>query len=223
MDTFDGLTYAGTSLLLKVRQVDAQRLCFTSDDVARAINTAMLGDPASVLLEGDRVVTIRVKVDPDRIDRISTLEDLPIRSPNGSVVHLSDLVDVREEAGQLELRREDLRQDIAVTARLENRDLGSAMAEIQQVLGGDASLNVVSFLGTIIGIGIVAKNGILMLDFVEHFVAAGDPFDEALVKSGRRRHGRARHLRAPVARGDTHRPAHHSQKRVSAAPDGTLI
>ena len=29
------------------------------------------------------------------------------------------------------------------------------------------SLNVVSLLGAIIGIGIVAKNGILMLDFVE--------------------------------------------------------
>jgi len=49
------------------------------------------------------------------------------------------------------------------------------------------SLNVVSFVGAIIGIGIVAKNGILMLDFVEHFVAQGDSFDEALVKSGRRR------------------------------------
>jgi multidrug efflux pump subunit AcrB len=49
------------------------------------------------------------------------------------------------------------------------------------------SLNVVSFLGAIIGIGIVAKNGILMLDFVDHFLAAGDSFDEALVRSGRRR------------------------------------
>ena len=29
------------------------------------------------------------------------------------------------------------------------------------------SLNVVSFLGAIIGVGIVTKNGILMLDFVK--------------------------------------------------------
>ena len=33
------------------------------------------------------------------------------------------------------------------------------------------SLNIVSFLGAIIGVGIVAKNGILMLDFVEHLQA----------------------------------------------------
>jgi multidrug efflux pump subunit AcrB len=49
------------------------------------------------------------------------------------------------------------------------------------------SLNVVSFLGAIIGVGIVAKNGILMLDFVEHLCAAGQPLQEALVQSGRRR------------------------------------
>ena len=258
VDTFDGLTYAGTSLRLAVRQIDAQRLGFTSDDIATAVSTAMLGQPSSTFLEGDRVVTIRVKLDPTRIDQIATLRDLPIRSPKGEVVHLSDVVDISEETGQLELRREDLRQDIAVTARLENRDLGSAMSEIQRVLSSDTSipagaieygglfeqqqasfrnlsvvlgmaivlvftvllmefrsfaepfaivfgavlslfgtmlalwltgtsLNVVSFLGAIIGIGIVAKNGILMLDFVEHFVAEGSSFDEALVRSGRRR------------------------------------
>jgi multidrug efflux pump subunit AcrB len=49
------------------------------------------------------------------------------------------------------------------------------------------SLNVVSLLGAIIGIGIVAKNGILMLDFVKHLRAEGLDLTEALVRSGRRR------------------------------------
>ena len=173
-------------------------------------------------------------------------------------MRLSQVVDITEEPGQLELRREDLRQDVAVTARLEGRDLGSAMAEIQDRLSRDlslppgtieygglyqqqqesfrnllavlgmaivlvftvlllefrsfleplaivfgavlamfgtvfalwitgTSLNIVSFLGAIIGVGIVAKNGILMLDFVEHLLAEGLPLDEALVQSGRRR------------------------------------
>ena len=35
------------------------------------------------------------------------------------------------------------------------------------------SLNIVSFLGAIIGVGIVAKNGILMLDFVARLRAEG--------------------------------------------------
>ena len=35
------------------------------------------------------------------------------------------------------------------------------------------SLSVVAFLGAIIGMGIVHKNGILLLDYVEHLRAAG--------------------------------------------------
>lgn len=49
------------------------------------------------------------------------------------------------------------------------------------------SLNIVSFLGAIIGVGIVAKNGILMLDFVDQLRARGMPLIDALVQSGRRR------------------------------------
>jgi len=49
------------------------------------------------------------------------------------------------------------------------------------------TLNIISFLGAIIGIGITAKNGILMLDYVDHLIASGLPLDEALIQSGRRR------------------------------------
>jgi CzcA family heavy metal efflux pump len=258
VDTFDGLVYAGSTLTLRVRPADAERLGLTAADVAEAVNTAMLGQTASSVLQGDRVVAIRVKVDPSRLDRVAALKQLPVRASDGRVVQLAQVVDIAEEAGQLELRREDMRQDVAVTARLEGRDLGGAVAEIRQLLAGDpalplgtieygglyqqqqesfrnllivlgmavflvftvllvefrsfreplaivfgavlamfgtvgalwitsTSLNVVSLLGAIIGVGIVAKNGILMLDFVEHLQAEGLPLEEALVRSGRRR------------------------------------
>lgn len=67
---------------------------------------------------------------------------------------------------------------------------GAVLALFGTVLGlwiTGASLNVVSFLGAIIGVGIVAKNGILMLDFVEHLRAEGVPLEDALVRSGHRR------------------------------------
>jgi CzcA family heavy metal efflux pump len=258
VDTFDGLVYAGPSLSLRVRHTDAERFGLTAADIAAAVNTAMLGQQASTVLEGDRVISIRVLVDRSDIDRVATLRELPIRAPDGTLVKLSQVADITEEPGQLELRREDLRQDVAVTARLEGRDLGSAMQEIQAKLGQDeaippgtiefgglyqqqqesfrnlvvvllmavflvftvlliefrsfyeavaivfgavlalfgtvlalwitgTSLNVVSFLGAIIGVGIVAKNGILMLDFVEQLRAAGANLEDALVHSGHRR------------------------------------
>jgi CzcA family heavy metal efflux pump len=258
VDTFDGLTFTGPSLSLRVRQPDAQRFGITADDIATAVNIAKLGKTASSVLEGDRVINIRVLGDPKQFNRIDSLRELPLRTPSGSLIKLSQVVDINETPGQLELRREDLRQDIAVTARLEGRDLGSAMKEIQEKLGADpslppgsiefgglfkqqqesfknlllvlltaillvftvlliefrsyaepvaivfgsvlallgtilalwlthTSLNIVSFLGAIIGVGIVAKNGILMLDYVDHLMAEGNDLDEALVQSGHRR------------------------------------
>jgi CzcA family heavy metal efflux pump len=49
------------------------------------------------------------------------------------------------------------------------------------------TVNVVSLMGMIMVVGIVAKNGILMLDAVEDHLAAGDTLREALLRSGRRR------------------------------------
>jgi len=258
VDTFDGMIVAGPSIGFRVRRLDAQRFGLTADDVAAVMSTAMLGQTASSVLEGDRVIEIRVKVDPTYIDQVAKLREMPMRTPDGTVIKLSQVVDIVEEPGQLELRREDLRQDVAVTARLEGRDMGSAMEEIKAILSKDkslppgtveygglyqqqqesfrnllvvllmaiflvftvllvefrtfyepisivfgailamfgtilalyvtgTSLNVVSFLGAIIGVGITAKNGILMLDFVEHLREQGMELVEALVRSGRRR------------------------------------
>ena len=49
------------------------------------------------------------------------------------------------------------------------------------------TLNIISFLGAIIGIGITAKNGILMLDYVDHLIDGGASLEDALIQSGRRR------------------------------------
>jgi multidrug efflux pump subunit AcrB len=258
VDVFDGLVFTGPKLSLRVRALAAQRFGLTVGDVAAAVNTAMLGQLASNVLEGDRIVNIRVRVDGASIADMAALRELPLRTADGDLVKLSQVADIVETPGQLELRREDLRQNIAVTARLEGRDLGSAMAEIRGRLAAEVSavpgmiefgglyqqqqesfrnlllvlamaillvftvlliefgsfyepvaivfgavlalfgtvvalwltgttLNVVSFLGAIIGIGIVAKNGILMLDLVDHLCAQGLSLEEALVRSGRRR------------------------------------
>jgi len=256
--TFDGLVSTGNTINLTVRKQDSARFGLTTDDISKVVNTAMLGQTASSVLEGDRVVDIRVLVDLASVDRLASLKELPLRTPGGSLVKLSQVTDIVMEPGQVELRREDMRQDVAVTAWLEGRDLGSAVADIRALLGKDSSLppgtieygglyqqqkesfrnllvvftmavflvftvllaefgtftmpvaimfgsifplfgtvaalyitgtsfNVVSFLGAIIGIGIVAKNGILMLDLVDNFRSQGLSLDEALVRSGTRR------------------------------------
>ncbi|TAK60055.1 efflux RND transporter permease subunit, partial [Methylobacter sp.] len=258
VDTFDGLETTGPSLSLRVRDSDAQRFGMTVNDVALAVSTAMLGQKASYVLEGDRVVNIRVRMNTDTTGQIANLRELPLRSLDGRTVKLSQVADVVIEPGQLELHREDLRQLVAVSARLENRDLGSAIEEIKAKLSQDqtlpsgvlefgglyqqqqesfhnllvvllasiflvftvlliefssfyepiaivsgsvlalcgtvlawcltgTSVNIISLLGAIIGIGVVAKNGILMLDSVQRFESQGATLENALAESGRRR------------------------------------
>jgi CzcA family heavy metal efflux pump len=258
VDTFDGLKETGPSINFRVRPADAARFGLSVQDIAAAVNTALLGQTASYVLEGDRIVNIRVLANPSSVNRIAALRELPLRAANGTVVRLSQVATVTEEPSEVELVRDDLRQDIIVSARLEGRDLGSAMREIQDKLsqakwlppgtveyGGlyqqqqesfrnlvmvllaaillvftvlliefrsfnepvaivfgailalfgtvaalwitGVTLNIVSFLGAIIGVGIVAKNGILMLDFVQQLEADGVELVEALVRSGHRR------------------------------------
>jgi multidrug efflux pump subunit AcrB len=258
VDLNDGLVMIGPSINFRVRSHDALRLGLTAEDIATAVNTAMLGRIASSVLERDRVIEIRVLADAAKLATVESLCNLPLRTPGGTVVKLSQLADVVKDAGQLELQRDDLRQLVAVTGAFENRDLGSGIAEIQKVLAQDKSippgvielgglfkqqqesfrnlltvlviavalvftvlliefrsfrepfailfgsvlaltgtvgalwltgttLNIVSFLGAIIGVGIVAKNGILMLDLVDHHLAEGASIEEALARSGRRR------------------------------------
>jgi multidrug efflux pump subunit AcrB len=68
--------------------------------------------------------------------------------------------------------------------------IGSMLALLGAIMAlwmTGTSQNIISLLGAIMGVGIVAKNGILMLDFVSHLRAAGMSLEEALVHSGRRR------------------------------------
>jgi multidrug efflux pump subunit AcrB len=50
-----------------------------------------------------------------------------------------------------------------------------------------STLNVSSFMGAIMVVGIVHKNGILMLDAEKYFTAKGFPLREAIFHAGRRR------------------------------------
>lgn len=102
VDTFDGLRMTGPTISFRIRPMDAQRHGLTSDDIAAALNTAMLGRPASSLLEGDRVVEIRVVTEPGSIGRLDTLRELPLRTPRGDIVKISQVADITEEAGQLD-------------------------------------------------------------------------------------------------------------------------
>ncbi|OQP60213.1 acriflavine resistance protein B [Niastella vici] len=60
--------------------------------------------------------------------------------PDGTTKPVSFFSDVQIISGETELKREDLKSDIVLTARLNNRDLGSTIKEIQQRFAKDLAL-----------------------------------------------------------------------------------
>ncbi len=258
VDTFDGLTVSGPAIDLRVRRAEAARFGLSTKALAASVKNAMLGDVSSYILEGDRLLGIRVLDDPTSVDRLTALRDLPLRTPAGAIVRLSQVATVAAAPDEVELNRDDLRQDDIVSARLEGVDLGTAMREVKAKLSRDSwlppgtveygglyqlqqqsfrnllvvliaaillvftvlvvefrsfyepiaivfgavlalfgaliallvggiTLNIVSYLGAIIGVGIVAKNGILILDYCRQLRVQGMELTEALVQAGHRR------------------------------------
>lgn len=259
VDVNDGLVVAGPSMIFRVTAADAARAGLNTSILGAELETALLGKDTSYILEGDRVIPIRVLVDGQSREREQDIELLPMRSNDDTRVTLNDVAKVEHKPGLLEMHREDQRQLVAVSGRFSGIDLRSGIASIKRtiaekvevpqdvtveygglyqqqqesfanlslvlvmavllvfavlmfefrsvlhpvaiVLGAllalvgvvgalwitGTSLNIVSFLGAIIGFGIVAKNGILMLDFVDQLQRRGLTLREALVLSGRRR------------------------------------
>lgn len=259
VDTKNGVVVSGPAVTFKIDPQRASRFGVTTDDVAKTAAAAMTGDEASFILQQDRLIKVRVVFPPDVRTSLDKVKALQVRSSSGQLFRVDQVADVDYEKGQTEIVSENLRQTVAVTGRLEGKDLGTAIGEIRNQLAKEVklppgmtieygglyqeqqssfrelmislilavllvfitlliefrsfahpiaivtgavlalagvllalfitgqTLNVVSLMGMIMIVGIVAKNGILMLDAVEDHLASGDTLREALLRSGRRR------------------------------------
>src|SRR5258708_31510714 len=104
------------------------------------MTTALGGDVVANVLEHGRTVGVRVLLGGPR-PQLADLRALPIRAPgSNSYIRIDQIATINYEAGQTELLREGLRQSLSVTARLEGRDLGSAIQDIQSKLGKELHL-----------------------------------------------------------------------------------
>jgi len=259
VDTLNGIVISGPAVTFRIDPLRAAPFGVTANDVASTITTAMSGDASSSILQQDRLIKVRVIFPANVRTSLDNVKALQVRSSSGQLFRLDQVAEIEIDKGQAEIERENLRQMIAVTGRLEGSDLGTAIRQIREQLAKDVklppgmtvdygglyeeqqssfrelmmalvlavmlvfitlliefrsfahpiaivtgavlalsgvllalfitgkTLNVVSLMGMIMIVGIVAKNGILMLDAVEERLADGDTLREALLRSGRRR------------------------------------
>jgi CzcA family heavy metal efflux pump len=261
VDLKDGIesTTSGPATTFRVNPTVAARSGFTPEEIAVDAAAILEGEPvATPLVANDRAYTIRVRYPAENRDSLEAMSNTILDSATGRTATLGGLSTITQVPGQTEIRREDLQRNVAVTARLENRDMGSGVRDVQKavaalhlpssirvVYGGTfeqqqqsfrdlllvlllaivlvfvvllfefrtfaapvsilasallstsgvffallitrTAFNIASFMGLIMVVGIVAKNGILLLDADQRFRAMGMAPQDAMVQAGRRR------------------------------------
>ncbi len=261
VDLLNGIdnTISGPAVTFQVDPSVAARAGFTAEEVALDASAILEGEPAPTpVVTNDRAYTLRVRFPAANRASLEAMRDTLLVSSTGHTATLGALSTVVENPGQTEVRRENLQRDVAVTARLEGRSLGSGMADVQKVVAGmhipssirvvyggtyaeqqrsfhdlvivlilavlllfivllfefgtfaapvailssallstsgvfiallitRTTFNISSFMGMIMVIGIVAKNGILLLDADQKMRALGLPAENAMLQAARRR------------------------------------
>jgi Cu/Ag efflux pump CusA len=84
------------------------------------------------VLEKEQLSTVRILYPGTSQQSVEGIKHLQIFLPSGRLMPITDLATVRVNKGDAEIQRENLQSMGVVTARLENRDLGSTMKAIQQ-------------------------------------------------------------------------------------------
>lgn len=116
----------------------------SADDVQRTISTAVGGEVAGQLFEGDRRFDLVVRLPESLRQNPAAIESLPIPLPAdasaaaGSVartVPLSEVAKVIASEGANQINRYNGKRRIAVTANVRDRDLGGFVSELQSQVG----------------------------------------------------------------------------------------
>jgi CzcA family heavy metal efflux pump len=256
VDSFDGITPAGPTYRIAVDGSRSSLVGLSPSDVQHWLETAIPGTVVGRVLEQDRAIPLRLRYPDAFRSRIDQLGVLTLTGPQGQLAPLSSIAELETGPVAIERDRENLRQVVRVTARLEGRDLGSALADVRRAVvstvaagiaveyGGiyasqqqafadlvrvfcasmacvgalllvefsslaavaaiiigsslavsgaflalwltKTAINVSSLVGMIMVLGIVAKNGILLIDFANRERARGErTLEDALIEAGR--------------------------------------
>lgn len=136
IEVASGLRVAGDGIIIKVDRAAATMAGLDPDIVAKQVETQIGGTVATQILAGEQVIDVRVRLPQELRQRTDALGALTIRAADGRAVALRSIASISIAAGQRQITREDLAPFIPVTARLEGKDLGTGMKDVQAAVAG---------------------------------------------------------------------------------------
>ena len=122
------------------------RYGLTVEEVAQSVAIALGGRPAGLVFEGDRRFDVVVRLEDATRDDFDQLGALPIVLESGVTVPLRTLADFQVVDGLAEVRREQGRRLVIVSANVRERDLGSFVEEARAGVSESVELPAASFI-----------------------------------------------------------------------------
>jgi CzcA family heavy metal efflux pump len=139
-DVFNGIVIAGPSVSIEPNYARLAQFGLTPAGLQYQLQTSLEGNIVGTLPEKEQLTNIRMVYPGSRSLSVADISRLPIFLPDGKLKPITDLATVTVKAGDAEIQRENLQSMGVVTGRLEGRDLGSVMKEIQQAVGSSVVL-----------------------------------------------------------------------------------
>ena len=134
-DVRSGIIVDGPTISMFPDETRLSQYHITSADLQAQLQGYNEGVVAGEVQSGEQMLRILLRFTDFRENYLEKIKKQPIFSPDGSFRPLEYFVRIKTSRGSPDITRENLKSNIVVTARLENRDLGSAIREIKSTLG----------------------------------------------------------------------------------------
>ena len=140
-DVFNGIVVAGPSVSIVPDNTRLAQFGLTPSLLQSQLQLALQGNPASSgILEKEQLSVVRLIYPHSQTQNIAGLKNMQLFLPSGKLIPISSVAQIRVNQGDAEVERENLQSMGVVTGRLENRDLGSTIKEIQNKVAGQVIL-----------------------------------------------------------------------------------
>lgn len=131
-DVFNGIVIAGPVLQIHPKEDMLKQYGLSASDLQEQAETHLAGRVVGFIPEKEQLTDVRMIFPQNNKTPIGKIEDIKICAASGIYLPLKNFADFTMESGVAEINRENLQSMGVVTARLNNRDLGSVMKDIQQ-------------------------------------------------------------------------------------------
>jgi CzcA family heavy metal efflux pump len=131
-DVFNGIVISGPSVSIIPNNLSLAQYGLTPQLLQSQVQLGLQGSPAGSILEKQQLSNIRLLYPGSNGQSVEGVKHMQIFLPSGKLMPITSLATVQVNPGDAEIHRENLQSMGVVTGRLENRDLGSTMKEIQQ-------------------------------------------------------------------------------------------